>query len=403
MAQEYTEEELSKEAMIEDSRREYLGKEADPYIRRDDEPVRLDWSRIREFAWGIGDDNPLFCDPLYAAKTRWGCQIAPPTIITHVRYPMAHGSQKDKPYRVNHYYAECKMEWFDVIRPGDSIRSSLIFKDIKTKEGKSGPMVFFYTEGKFWNQYDRVIAGQQGTCIFPELPAGKRIGDVVRYEAAVYKYSEEEIERIVKDYDSEYRRGAKTLYWEDVKVGDKVQPVVKGPLSMMDFVQYQRGCQAMSPRSLPGSFKRTFQLTRGRALSFRRVHPMTNWPYEHEIGDHFDMFLSRFRGMPLPFDHGIMRTQIAEHVVTNWMGDDGFLRMLDTQVRKPKYYGDTTWFKGEVVKKYKVVEGGIEYGAVDIKIDGVNQRGEMSSPGSATVYLPSPGRPVQIPIPVASE
>src|SRR6516164_673461 len=25
---------------------------------------------VRHYAWGIGDDNPLWCDPAYAARTR---------------------------------------------------------------------------------------------------------------------------------------------------------------------------------------------------------------------------------------------------------------------------------------------------------------------------------------------
>lgn len=32
---------------------------------------------IRNLAFASGDDNPLFTDPDYAAKTRWGSVIAP--------------------------------------------------------------------------------------------------------------------------------------------------------------------------------------------------------------------------------------------------------------------------------------------------------------------------------------
>ncbi len=32
---------------------------------------------IRHYAHGIGDDNPLWCDPDYAAGTRWGGMLAP--------------------------------------------------------------------------------------------------------------------------------------------------------------------------------------------------------------------------------------------------------------------------------------------------------------------------------------
>src|SRR5260370_19857201 len=36
---------------------------------------------IRHYAWGIGDDNPLYSDPDYAAKSRWKTIIAPPTFL----------------------------------------------------------------------------------------------------------------------------------------------------------------------------------------------------------------------------------------------------------------------------------------------------------------------------------
>lgn len=36
---------------------------------------------IRHWAHGIGDDNPLWCDPAYAARTAFGRVIAPPSFI----------------------------------------------------------------------------------------------------------------------------------------------------------------------------------------------------------------------------------------------------------------------------------------------------------------------------------
>ena len=38
---------------------------------------------VRHYAHGIGDDNPLFCDPSYAAgpRTRHGQAIAPPSFV----------------------------------------------------------------------------------------------------------------------------------------------------------------------------------------------------------------------------------------------------------------------------------------------------------------------------------
>src|SRR5271154_4663046 len=42
------------------------------------------WDGSRHFAYGYGDDNPLFCEPSYGAATRGGGLIAPPTF----HYPM---------------------------------------------------------------------------------------------------------------------------------------------------------------------------------------------------------------------------------------------------------------------------------------------------------------------------
>ena len=32
---------------------------------------------VRHFCWGIGDENPLFCDPAYGAETSWRTGLAP--------------------------------------------------------------------------------------------------------------------------------------------------------------------------------------------------------------------------------------------------------------------------------------------------------------------------------------
>ncbi|WP_041384257.1 FAS1-like dehydratase domain-containing protein, partial [Sphingopyxis alaskensis] len=43
---------------------------------------------IRNFAHGIGDDKPLYTDPGYAKKTRWGSVIAPGMMAGIINKPM---------------------------------------------------------------------------------------------------------------------------------------------------------------------------------------------------------------------------------------------------------------------------------------------------------------------------
>src|SRR5687768_5878520 len=43
---------------------------------------------IHNFAHGVGDDNPLYCDPDYGPMTRWGSQIAPGIMAGCVNTPL---------------------------------------------------------------------------------------------------------------------------------------------------------------------------------------------------------------------------------------------------------------------------------------------------------------------------
>ena len=140
-----------------------------------------------------------------------------------------------------------------------------------------------------------------------------------------------------------------------------------------------------------------------------RVHPITRWPWTPG-SEHEDALLAIYRGLPGPFDFGVQRVQIPAQLLTNWMGDEGFIRRLYIAMRKPVFYGDVTIYKGTVVKKFKEMQRGeegpgampgeAEYHAVGIDIEGTNQVGEAQAPGSATVYLPSrESGPVQLPVP----
>ena len=39
------------------------------------------WDGTRHFAFGYGDDNPLWCDPEYAAGTKYGAIVALPSFL----------------------------------------------------------------------------------------------------------------------------------------------------------------------------------------------------------------------------------------------------------------------------------------------------------------------------------
>jgi hypothetical protein len=78
------------------------------------------------------------------------------------------------------------------------------------------------------------------------------------------------------------------------------------------------------------------------------------------------------------------------------MGDDAWLWKLDCQFRRFNYVGDTHWMRGRVARK-EIVDG---HPAVHLELWGENQRGETTTPGHATVLLPSRDNgPVRLPDP----
>ena len=90
-----------------------------------------------------------------------------------------------------------------------------------------------------------------------------------------------------------------------------------------------------------------------------------------------------------------MRETWLIHLCTDWMGDDAWLWKLDCEFRKFNYVGDTQWLGGVVTRRY-LADG--DRPAVDLELRAENQRGEVTTPGHATILLPSRTHgPVRLP------
>ena len=64
--------------------------------------------------------------------------------------------------------------------------------------------------------------------------------------------------------------------------------------------------------------------------------------FEFSERGHYDAFMAHEVGMPGPYDNGLQRSCWLAHAVTNWMGDSGILRTLNTRILMPNVFGDTT-------------------------------------------------------------
>jgi len=340
---------------------------------------------IRHFCDGIGDYNPLYTDAEYAAKTEYGRLVAPPAFL----YSIYWAAQGRGMPGIHAWHSGDDWEFYQPILEGDKFTYTNELVDVQIRESKmAGMTVIQYHDIRYYNQRNELVGKALDWCIRAGRTASREKGKYSDIKPA--EYTTEDLKRIFADYDAEVIRGSNPRYWEDVKEGEELVPVVKGPLSLRDIYAWLMG--AGSP----------FMRAHGLALAFLKRHSGSDMmDAKTGIADvpelvHMEQSRAQTIGIPGAYDYGCQRISWLCNVITNWMGDSGFLRRLRGELRRFNVVGDTTWLKGKVTKKY--TEDNLYL--VDIECWAENQRGETTLPGLATVVLPSKvGGPVTYPVP----
>jgi len=358
------------------------------------------WDGTRHFAFGYGDDNPLWCDEEYGKQTRWGELIGPPNF----HYTMGESDGGPTPEEklllkgdpligLGSYQAVMEFEWWKPLVAGDRLRvmGGLIGVKVNDNSKFSGRTVSEVQGYINRNQNGELTAIRRGTWIRAERHASA--AKKKEYELPK-PYSPEELEKIDAAYEAETIRGADTLYFEDVKVGDDIPTIVRGPMRTSDLVVWHVGWgMQLTP---PGAFKISYKT--------RKKVPGMYTPNKLNVPDtvqrlHWEQDWANQLGIPISYDYGAMRETFLTNICTNWMGDEGWLWKLSCQHRKFVYTGDTYWIKGKVRDKKQ--EGGRNEVHLDVWVE--NQWGTIVSPGDAVVLLPTRGASVELPKPAQSD
>ena len=135
-------------------------------------------------------------------------------------------------------------------------------------------------------------------------------------------------------------------YWEDVEAGEELKGFALDITPRRLFLQVS-GSQDWYPVHFDPAFARK--------------------------GGHADVFMNT----------GFLQAALVR-VVTDWMGDDGFLKKLRFEMRRQQRPGDTVVCKGKVVSRYERADDG----CVDLEVWLENEREGVTTPGTATVILP---------------
>jgi acyl dehydratase len=122
---------------------------------------------IRHYAHGIGDDNPLWCDPDYAAKTQHGGIVALPSFLFSCSRIIS-GYVGGLP-GVHAMWAGADWTWHKWVKRGDELRTESYLKELIPHETRfSGRAIQQIYHVDFYNQQGDKLAEADSWCFRTE-------------------------------------------------------------------------------------------------------------------------------------------------------------------------------------------------------------------------------------------
>jgi acyl dehydratase len=346
--------------------------------------VEAHFDSIRHFANAHGDDNPLYCDPDYGAGTRWGSVIGSPFYLMTMGESTAPEVPKDVSDRskgalagVHMFHAGSEWHFYRPVTPGTRVISTRRLTDVEDKESEfgGGRSVITHVQIDYADKADRSLLATHGFWfVHTERDGAAKAGKEKSVERA--EYTKEDVEAIEAAVLAEQARGV-PRYWDDVVVGEELPTLHKGPLTVTDIVGMHCGLG-------PGEYQwQPLRLAVKRRQQSRGLYTRDDsgwWDVVQRL--HWDSAWAQRIGAARTYDYGMMRMMWLGQCCTDWMGDDAWLVRLRCEFRKFNYVGDLQRVSGRVTAKH-------DDGSVDVELASVNQRGETTTPGTATILLPT--------------
>lgn len=334
---------------------------------------------IRHYAHGVGDDNPLWCDPTYAAQSAQGDVVALPSFLFATSRIIS-GYVGGLP-GVHAMWSGADWRWHRWVRRNEEIRTEAWLSDLVEHETSfAGRAIRQVYHVDFYGAGGDLVAEAESWCFRTDRDMAREQG--TKYTEVKARpprhYTEAELDRIYRLYEAEEVRGATPRYWEDVAVGDKLPTMAKGPMTVTGFIAYAQGWGGL--------------YIRANKLAWRQIrnHPGLGIKNRFGIPDcpervHWEPEMALMVGAPGAYDYGPERCSWLTHHLTNWMGDDGFLLRAHSKLRRHNPEGDLLFIDGKVTGKR--IENGRHL--VEIEQEARNQDGDLSVLGGGTIALPS--------------
>jgi acyl dehydratase len=345
---------------------------------------------VRRWSLCMGDDNPFFIDPDYAAGTRWGQTIAPPAFeksMGLLKNKIVPESMKDtnKALRgVQLFHSGGENFYYKPIVEGTKLYRTKWVSDVELKESEFAGRSAIVSNR--FDLYDDIgVTYSDGTDWFVHAERKRRSPDEkaakkkTSYEPA--RYTDAQLAEIEAAYDSQFIRGADTLFLEDVKIGQEWSKMAKGPLTITDLLNFHMGAGWLIYGNWP--YRLAYE-NRKKLRGFYSKDAYGNWDTVQRV--HWDKDLANEVGIPNLYDIGALRQTMVSHYLTNAVGDDAWIYRIRFEFRAFNYMGDTTWLSGKITEaRVDPVLGPL----IEVEITGTNQRGVDNIRANATVLVAS--------------
>ncbi len=340
---------------------------------------------IRHYAHGIGDDNPLWCDPAYAERSSLGGIVALPSFLFATSRIIS--GYVGGLAGVHAMWAGASWHWHRWVRRGEAITTEASLKDLVEHQTRfAGRAIQQIYQVRFFGADGDMVAEADSWCFRTDRDIAREEGtkyaalkDAAGEARAPRRYSREELDRVYQLYAAERIRGTTPRRFDEIQIGEALPTMPKGPMTVTGFIAYAQGWGGL--------------YIRANKLAWKMIdrHPGLGIPNRFGIPDcpervHWEPEMALMVGAPGAYDYGPERCSWLTHHLTNWMGDDGFLVRAHCRIRRHNPEGDLLFIDGRVVGKR--VEDGRHL--VDIEQEARNQDGELSVVGGGTVALPGP-------------
>jgi len=288
-----------------------------------------------------GAGNPLWLDPEYAKKTKWGEMLIPFSVGSQIGVPALPKEKGIGDYMVVSNYNVSSNHYIPVYE-GDTLysvtdRSDCV--DITPEQGSYYRTFAVIGWGRTFNQKGELV--HEGAGIRTESfrrrkdPTKRNPGGAHAWESPdwwkreAHQYTDKDWEEIIGIWNNENIRGATPLYWDDVNIGDQPAPRAVGPIItdvQTDILMSSRLSTDLKQNVLdPGTFANMVKNKQGIYVLPQYLEKRSPEGAPSTTAGGIPELSNRDGRCVLM---NAVAAYWAGGMIMNWMGDDGWIQRI---------------------------------------------------------------------------